>query len=93
MKNLKQLIIESESNKINLNLSNEDELYLLLNALYYRWYQYSTDRDINSNIKGYMKKYETLYAKIIKNIKDSDINLDKNYDTELSNIKGINLKH
>lgn len=79
MKNLIQKINESQS--INIELSNNDELYNVLNAIITEY-----NRCKYEHQGEYVRQYESLWKKIIASAKKQGIELDPDYNKSLSKI-------
>lgn len=79
MKDLVQYINESNKKILSIELNNDGDLYNLMNALYTEY--------LNCQDKMYKKQYEVMYNKLRKAAKAINIEIDADYDKELSKVR------
>lgn len=81
MKGLVDYISESKNMTLSIELSSVDEMYNLFNALYTEYLKFKSE-----NRKDFMKSYEGTYDKLRKAAKNAGVELDADYDKNLSKV-------
>ena len=79
MKDLITYLTEGSKKVLSIELDNDGDLYNLMNALYTEY--------LNCQEKMYKKQYEAMYNKLRKAAKAIDIEVDPDYDKDLSKVR------